>query len=262
MNIANLPAIAAPVRQATISEPISPELVLVDPELRRALLAQAAGEAQAALERARLQVVPDVEPPRPEPTAEPEQAPRPTLVRLPQPAAPAPASRPAALPPLSPRPPAWPRRYVVPVLLPISLALNAILIAFVVSDATTSSEPTPAPPAFDVTLPGSAAGQQPNDAKPTAGSAALKPRNPALERKLLTLIVQAPAGKLPRALIDSNTGLAKNGLQAVCRRETPRTSVCVVQPPRHKPGEGLYVRYRLNRKGNGGTFSWDRYRKG
>jgi len=255
MEIANVPAIAAAVPQPTSSEPSSPELVLVDPELRRVLLAQAAREAQADLERARLQVVPDVEPHPPEPTPEPEPVARPTLVQLAQP--PAAASRPVPLPPLAPRPPSWPRRYFVPVVLPLSLALNAILIALAVSDATVSPRPTPAPPALSVTLPGN------GGANATAPKGvARKPRDAALERKLLNLIVQAPAGELPQALIDSNTGLAKNGLQAVCRRENARSFLCVVQPEKHKPGEGLYARYRVNRKGNGGTFSWYRYRKG
>src|SRR4051794_21672674 len=98
MKIANLPAIAAPTPEPKVSEPISPELVLVDPELRRAVLAQEAREAQAALERARLQVVPDVETPSPELTTDPEPAARPILVQLPQP--PASASRPAPLSPL------------------------------------------------------------------------------------------------------------------------------------------------------------------
>jgi hypothetical protein len=251
MQIANSPAIAAPTPEPSASEPISPELVLVDPELRRAILIH----AQAELERARLQVVPSAEPFRPEPKAEPGPVARPMLVPLPE--RPAPVSRPARLPPLSPRPPAWPHRYLVPVVLPISLALNAILIAFAVSDATNSPQPAPAPPALDVTVPGKS-GQQP--AAPSR--AVRKPRNGAVERKLLNLIVQAPAGKLPGALIDSRTGLARNGLQAVCRRETRGTFLCVVQPAKHKPGEGLYVRYRMNRKGNGGTFKWYRYRSG
>src|SRR5947207_2197991 len=84
----------------------------------------------------------------------------------------------------------------------------------------------------------------------------------APEREPLNRLVQTPAGKLPRALIDSKTGLAKNGLQAVCRSENARSFLCVVQPPKHRPGEGLYVRYRLNGKGNGGTFTWYRYRNG
>jgi len=267
MEIANSPAIAVASPEPTISGPISPELVLVDPELRRALLAQAAREAQAELERARLQLVPDVEPQPREPTPEPQPLERPTLVQLAQP--PAAGSRPASLPPLAPRPPGWPRRYLVPVLLPLSLALNAILITLAWSDATLSPEPTSAPTAPGVTLPRNG-GQKPagspgkGGAKPIAApkGKALRPRNAALERKLLNLLVQAPAGKLPRAFINSKTGLAKNGLQAVCRRGNGRSFLCVVRPPKRKPGEGLYARYRVNRKGNGGTFTSYRYRDG
>jgi hypothetical protein len=143
------------------------------------------------------------------------------------------------------------------VVLPLSLALNAILIAVLVSDARNSPQTSPPPPVLQVTVPAKT-GQKP--AAPN--SPARHPRNPALERKLLNLVIQSPAGKLPRALIDPKTGLAKNGLQAVCRRATGRSFLCVVQPARHKPGEGLYVRYRVNRKGNGGSFTWYRYRLG
>jgi hypothetical protein len=133
------------------------------------------------------------------------------------------------------------------------------LIAFVVSDARNSPQASPPPPVLQVTVP--APGK--TGKKPAAPNApARHPRNPALERKLLNLIIQSPAGKLPRTLIDSKTGLAKNGLQAVCRRASGRSFLCVVQPARHKPGEGLYVRYRVNRKGNGGRFTWSRYRLG
>jgi hypothetical protein len=258
MEIANSPAIAAPIPEPASSEPISPELVLVDPELRRALQARAS-------ERPPLQVVADAElrllkpAPAPEPVALPKLA-LPTAGRwpiaAPQPLPETPQPRRGAL--------AWTRRRVVPVVLPISLALNAILIAFAVSDARVASEPSPAPPALDATAPGNGGQKQ---AKPAGtnrpADQSPKPRNGALERKLLNLVVQAPAGKLPRALIDSKTGLAKNGLQAVCRRENGlRSFLCVVQPPKHKAGEGLYVRYRLNRKGNGGTFTWYRYRNG
>jgi hypothetical protein len=254
MEIANSPAIAAPIPEPASSEPISPELVLVDPELRRALQAR-------ALEWPPLQVVADAElrllkpAPAPEPVALlkfalPPAGRWPVAASLPLPE-PAPPPRRGAL--------AWTRRRVVPVVLPISLALNAILIAFAVSDARVASEPTPAPPGLDANVPA----QKPAKPAATNGQAQKpKPRNGALERKLLNLIVQAPAGKLPRALIDSRTGLAKNGLQAVCRRETARSFLCVVQPAKHKPREGLYARYRVNRKGTGGTFRWYRYRSG
>jgi hypothetical protein len=272
MEIAISPGIAAESPEPAISEPISPELVLVDPELRRALQAQ-------ALERAQLRLVVSPEPSRR------AQAPDRAAVALSE----SPwQAHPAAVPPFSlPLPEAEPRRarrvlagtrrYLVRAILPISLVLNAILITLAVSDATVSPPPTAAGPSLSRTAPDNKQTPSPatkakrqstqtpataaTERKPTAPR--LGARDPRLERKLLNLVVQAPAGKLPRALIDSKTGLAKNGLQAVCRRENGRSFLCVVRPPKqHKPGEGLYARYRVNRKGNGGAFTWYRYRNG
>jgi hypothetical protein len=275
MEIAISPAIAAGSPEPAISEPISPELVLVDPELRRALQAQ-------ALERASLRLVVSPEPSRR------AQAPDRAAVAISespwqaQPAAvPAPVSLP--LPEAESRRArrvlAGPRRYLVRAILPISLVLNAILITLAVSDATVSPPPTAAGPSLSRTAPDNnkqtpspaAKAKRQSTQRPAAAAATernstaprLGARDPRLERKLLNLVVQAPAGKLPRALIDSKTGLAKNGLQAVCRRENGRSFLCVVRPPnQHKPGEGLYARYRVNRKGNGGAFTSYRYRNG
>jgi hypothetical protein len=262
MRIANVPAIVAASPDPAIPEPISPELVLVDPELRQALL------ARERLARVPLQVVPDVEPPPrlPEATREREPVALPMILWLSDRQAPARA----APPPQALEVPASRRQKLVRVILPISLALNATLIALAVSDATVSPQASSPAPALDETPPGGNAQTSPptsgqgSSSGSTAGAAGgvAKPRNGALERKLLNLIVQAPAGRLPRALINSNTGLAKNGLQAVCRRESTRSFLCVIQPPKHKPGEGLYARYRVNRKGNGGTFRWYPYREG
>jgi hypothetical protein len=274
MDIAISPGIAAGSPEPAISEPISPELVLVDPELRRALQAQ-------ALERASLRLVVSPEPSRL------AQAPDRAAVALSespwqaQPAAvPAPVSLP--LPEAEPRRArrvlAGPRRYLVRAILPISLVLNAILITLAVSDATVSPPPTAAGPSVSRTAPDNNK-QTPSPATkakrqstqtPPAAATERKPtaprlgaRDPRLERKLLNLVVQAPAGKLPRALIDSKTGLAKNNLHAVCRRSgRSRSFLCVVQPTHHKPGEGLYVRYRSNRQGTGGSFTSYQYRGG
>jgi hypothetical protein len=284
MEIAISAAIAARSAELAISEPISPELVLVDPELRGALQAQ-------ALERAPLQLLvnPEPEPSRPPPAPEPAPvalSESPSLSR----AAAAPAV--VAVPLSEAEPPGarWvlgrPQRYLVRAILPISLVLNAILITLAVSDATVSP-PKEGRPALSPAVPDTGkerpslsakAKRQPNSTQkaPALGktSAAsnraarstaphLGARDPRLERKLLNLIVQAPAGKLPRALIDSKTGLGKNNLHAVCRRsDGSRSFLCVVQPVRHKPGEGLYVRYRSNRKGTGGTFTSYHYRSG
>jgi hypothetical protein len=264
MGIANFRAIVAAAPQPAITETISPELVLVDPELRQALL------AQESLARIPLQLVPDAEPPPIPQESTPERKPveRPKILWLSNPPVPAPAaSLPEALEVPAPR-----RRNAVRVVLPVSLALNAILIALTVSDATVSQQAGPPPPVLDVTAPGSNTQKSAPPSKSRrssssgsragAASGVARQRNGALERKLLNLIVQAPAGKLPPALIDSKTGLAKNGLQAVCRRKSPRSFLCVIQPPKHKPGEGLYASYRVNRKGDGGTFHWYPYRSG
>jgi hypothetical protein len=264
MSIANLPAIVTAAPEPAIPEPISPELVLVDPELRQALL------AQESLARVPLQVVPDAQPPPtpPESTPEREPVPLPKILWLSDRQAPAPV----ASPPQALEVPSSRRRKLVRVALPISLALNAALIALTVSDATVSPQESSPAPVLDATAPAN----NPQESSPsksgqgsssgsTAGapSGVARPRNGALERKVLNLIVQAPAGKLPRALIDPKTGLAKNGLQAVCRRESAQRSfLCVIQPPKHKLGEGLYVRYGVNRKGTGGAFTWYRYRNG
>ena len=237
MEIAISPAIAAASPEPAISEPISPELVLVDPELRRALQAQASERVPR-----RLVVAPDP------PGGAPERAPL-SLVESTPPRQPAAVTAPVPFPFSDAEPPrpgqafARSRRYLARAILPISLVLNAILITLAVSDATVSP-PTAAPPA------------------PSATAARLGARDPRIERKLLTLVVEAPAGKLPSELIDAKTGLAKNNLHAVCRRERGRRMfLCLVQPAKHKPVEGLYARYRPNRKGSGGNFSWYSYRK-
>jgi hypothetical protein len=83
----------------------------------------------------------------------------------------------------------------------------------------------------------------------------------AVERLLLTTVVQSPVGKLPRALIDRATGLAKNNLQAVCVPSREKSFLCVIRPSRHKPTEGLYVRYRRI-SSRRATTTWYPYRNG
>ena len=69
----------------------------------------------------------------------------------------------------------------------------------------------------------------PRRRRQTPARAAAAETSAAVERKLLTVIVQSPAGKLPPALIDGKTGLAKNNLQAVCTPSSDAQSfVCVV----------------------------------
>jgi hypothetical protein len=247
MGSANSASIAD-VPESRLRETISPELVLVDPELRRRVLAELVqNDALDALAARSARLYP----PPPRAVAEPVRA-RPPAQR-PMPAAPRRrASR-------------WPKARLASVL--PGLVVLGVFVALGVSEARVS-EPTLGPPP-----PGRTSPTAKPDASPTAAPRSITPvvgdadaktprrarasrvASAVVERKVLAQIVQAPGGKLPRALIDSTTGLAKNGLQAVCR-PSGGDYLCVVRPTRHREGEGLRVRYR------GGVFTWYGYRRG
>jgi hypothetical protein len=245
-------------------EPISPELVLVDPELARVARARLPERETAApdLETARPPVGPLRE--APEPVAQVPQAPR------------------VESPSLSQRP----RRRIAPVLLTISLMANAILIAVAVAGArdkdgtltlagalrTTTIRAGPSGPSGGSSTTGrgtspakkrAVAPRPASSSQPKGNSKVPKETSGEVERKILNLVIQSPRGKLPPALIDSKTGLAKNGLQAVCTLSgSPRAFLCLVRPAQHRPTEGLYVRYRPGGRAGRGVFTWDRYRSG
>jgi hypothetical protein len=83
----------------------------------------------------------------------------------------------------------------------------------------------------------------------------------AVERKLLSVIVQSPAGKLPPALINRRTGLAKNNLQAVCTRSSDsRSFLCVVKSAVQPAAGPVYASYRPTKTSRGG-FTWYRSRR-
>lgn len=240
-------------------EPISPELALVDPELARAA-------------RARLPELP--------PPAAPAAVRTSTSVAEPSPPVIAKEVRPQ-LPPLSVRE----RRHMglSPVLLLISVFVNIVLISLAVSDARVdqpasnslvprnSAIPREAPAVSPTTSRRRPAAKTParRTASPQSrkgptkggGAKAVRETPGAVERKLLALVIRSPAGKLPPRLIDQKTGLAKNGLQAICRLSATRSFVCVVRPTQHKPKEGLQVGYRPGQKGRG-VFTWYPYRSG
>jgi hypothetical protein len=251
-----------------VQEPISPDLVLVDSELRSRLLAQ-------QLEELLLEALPDSGP-RPVRTE-----PAPSLL---EPAEP--LRRPVAAMPLSvalQRPGRSVarrrrKRRLSPVLLSVSLAVNVIVIALSVSDARIAQTSPSSPQAIDPPAPDQLAPTtttRPSTKKALRPSVTRKskpgaPKRAApfprvtrgeVEQKVLNTIIQSPVEKLPPALIDSRTGLAKNGLQAFCRPDGPRSFLCVVQPARHGPREGLYVRYYPNREGKA-AFTWYQYRRG
>jgi hypothetical protein len=81
-----------------------------------------------------------------------------------------------------------------------------------------------------------------------------------LEGPLLALLAGAPASKLPRQLVDVGRRTARSDLRALCRRSGALTLSCVIRSPRRPPNEGLYVRYRMHLNGKG-FFEWLGYRR-
>ena len=81
------------------------------------------------------------------------------------------------------------------------------------------------------------------------------------EGRVLAALVHSPGDKLPPSLIDEESGLVENNLQAVCRVFEPSSFSCVVRRLHHRPGEGLRVRYRPTRDGRG-VFTWGSYSQG
>jgi hypothetical protein len=94
-----------------------------------------------------------------------------------------------------------------------------------------------------------------------AEAEAVRETSAAVERKLLSVIVQSPAGKLPPALINRRTGLAKNNLQAVCTRSSDsRSFLCVVKSAVQPAAGPVYASYRPTKTSRGG-FTWYRSRR-
>jgi hypothetical protein len=174
--------------------------------------------------------------------------------------------------------------HVVLVLLAISLLANGILSAMVLSGTpTTTTVAVVTQPAVSSATPRASSARSSSATRPQPRSSARpkkmrqpnrKPRKQttpravaahltraAVERLILRDLIQSPARKLPSDLIDQTTGLAKNNLQAVCRPTTRTSYACVVRPSRHNPSEGLIVRYRVTRDGRG-VLTWGRYRAG
>jgi hypothetical protein len=270
-----------------VSHQISPELVLVDPELAR-------------LERAR-----PIEQPPPVRAPDlvgrdPEPVPRQPLPRhMPPPGSRARAARSRSV-----------TRFALVALLIISLMASGVLVALklprergerrilVLPEAVSKTPHDHARAASNSTItsrqPGSSTGPRTQNAttKPQRPPSPVTPRAAAtpnkhrtattrkrgneavarlklpietraiVERKVLALVVQSPVGKLPPTLIDRQTGLAKNNLQAVCKRTSnSRSFRCVVESAVKPPSGRVYVSYRPTRNGRG-RFTWSPDRSG
>lgn len=226
-----------------LPEPVSPELVLIDPELARRERARLEEKAQLEnlLDVAALRLALERHPP---PVEE-------TVVRTPR-------WRNAA---------AFSRRRLVPAALMCSLLANGLFAAHFVarkgdeatqvairmvtlteSVATVSTVPT----VPTVSVP-TTAGPDPL-AAPKVSTSRLTTKA-AVERRIVSLILTAPLRKLPRNFIDPTTGLVKNNVQVVCRNKPCRSFLCAVRLSSRTANKPLYVRYRVSKKGHG-VFKW------
>jgi hypothetical protein len=214
-------------------EPVSPELVLIDPELARR-------ERARLEEKAYLQSVLDVGALR---RAAGSQPPVVETVR---------------------RRAQWrdattfARRRLVPAALLCSLAANGFLVAHLV---VRSGGQEAAPVAARmVTLTDSATSVLPVPPVSTVSTAVPNTKS-AVERKVVALILSAPARRLPPDLIDSTTGLVKNNVQVVCSKTGQRrTFLCVVRLPSDLSSKALYVRYRTDKNGRP-AVKWYGYKR-
>jgi len=97
-------------------------------------------------------------------------------------------------------------------------------------------------------------------APPAKTAATLLPAKSVVERKVVFLVLAAPARKLPGGFIDPTTGLVKNNLQVVCRKKEHAAFLCAVRLPSESTSKALYVRYSTGKDGRG-EFRWYGYKK-
>jgi hypothetical protein len=218
----------------TSLEAISPELVLVDPELGRV-------ERARLIERAELRAIIEAESLRREER-------RPATLHVAELTA-------AGVP--SARFVWWARRLLREALVLGLLVAGGVGLAIVVSSTERHPTSRAAPPSFD-------SRHVANIPEPSAGASLV--RKPGalraeIERRLLGLMLASPRTRLPRDWIDTNTGLAKNNLQVSCRRAgRPGSFRCTARLASQRRNV-LVVGYRQARTGRG-SFIWPRTLRG
>jgi hypothetical protein len=201
-------------------EPVSPELVLVDPELaerERARLVEKARLETLNIQMLRRAVERDL--------ASYEGEPDPGAQR---------------------EPGAFVRGKLVPVVLSCSLFANGVFAAVLATRADSHEAAAGVSP-VTVTV---AAG-------PVTTQAEIHPpllEKSIVERKLASLILKAPGRKLPRAFVDPVTGLVRNNVFVVCRRAQRHSYLCTVGVAGSSAGV-LRVRYRRGAHGKE-LFNW------
>jgi hypothetical protein len=221
-------------------EPVSPELILVDPELARR---ERARLEERALVDARLDI---------------------WALRRAVESVPAPVEEDVRGGLRWREVAAFPRTRILPAALLCSLLANGVFVAelFVRQGRHASAMPAAVRMVtlteFASTAPSSAPSSSPSAATVTSLQRTQVPATKgSVEREVISLIVAAPARKLPRRFVDEATGLVKNNLQVVCQRQA-RSFLCAVRLATDKPNAGIHVRYRTNRKGKA-IFRWGDY---
>jgi hypothetical protein len=226
-----------------VPEPISPELVLVDPVLARR-------ERARLEENARLQDLFDVGSLR----RAVETQPPPVEETVPRRA----TWRDAA---------AYSRRRLVPAALMCSLLANGLFVAHVL--ARKGEEATQVAVRMVTLTESAATTPTTSDAQSRGRESSVAPKvskstppatKGAVERQVVSLILTAPARKLPRNFIDPATGLVKNNVQVVCTKAKQRSFLCAVRLSRSNVSKAIYVRYRTAKTGRG-VFKWYGYRR-
>ena len=258
-----------------LSEPISPELVLVDPELARVARA-ALPEPPPPVERARLAPVPTpVEPPRPAPGPSVLSELPPPPLPLPLPSAPLEYEA----PPSAPRRPAW--RWLLLAAAIGGLAVVVLpTVAHRVGDGLAPSGPVlaepPAQPAPAPTIAPKPSASKPNQRstasqpgaqtrkRQRAGATKASTASPKRRAERLVLKGLAIAGKgtVPANLLDPQTGLVKTNVQVICTPAGTSGSVfdCLARAADSRPGAGFVVGCRLLPGGHV-RLSWHGYRR-
>jgi hypothetical protein len=214
-------------------EPVSPELVLIDPELARRERARLEEKAylETFLENAR-----DVAP----------------LRR-------ASKSYPPTVEETSRRRSRWrdaasgSKRRLVPAALICSLLVSGFLAA----DLVTRNSEGAAQVAVRMVTVTESTPSIPGTSAAARGDSALRTKA-AVERRVAALLLSAPARKLPRNLVDPATGLVKNNLQVACTKKRG-SFMCVIRLSKNA-SKALYVRYRTRKNGHG-AFKWYGYRR-
>jgi hypothetical protein len=221
-------------------EPISPELVLIDPELARR-------ERAKLEERAQLRAIHEAEDLRRavERTLDVDQVQEPVIQQ----------SRAMVL-----------GRRALAATLFCSLIVNGFFAAKLVARshdvATTAAALVPPSLVTTIMDQGSRRQSPTNNVKrPLTPAVQLKARQPskaAVEMKLLSVMLSAPAKRLPKAFVDPTTHLLRNNVQVSCRLSTKRAFLCAIRPPATARSKAaLLVRYRVLKNGKG-VFHWFR----